>query len=71
MSPRTESISDTDGAAGEGYDAIIVGAGFAGLYMLYRLREDGLNVCGIEAAPDVGGTWYWNDYLAGVFPTTS
>ena len=44
------------------YDAIVVGAGIAGLYAIYRLREMGLRVRGIEAAPAVGGTWYWNCY---------
>jgi len=43
-------------------DAVVVGAGAAGLYMLHRLRRLGLRVLGIEAAPDVGGTWYWNRY---------
>jgi len=44
------------------YDALIVGAGIAGLYQLYRLREMGLRVACLEAAPAVGGTWYWNCY---------
>ncbi|MDP7540362.1 MAG: NAD(P)/FAD-dependent oxidoreductase, partial [Alphaproteobacteria bacterium] len=44
------------------FDAIVVGAGFAGLYMLHRLRSQGLRVRVIEAASDVGGTWYWNRY---------
>jgi cation diffusion facilitator CzcD-associated flavoprotein CzcO len=43
-------------------DAIVVGAGLAGLYQLYRLRELGLAVRVIEAADGVGGTWYWNRY---------
>ena len=43
-------------------DAIVVGAGFAGLYMLYRLRKLGLTAKVIEAGSDVGGTWYWNRY---------
>ena len=43
-------------------DAVIVGAGFAGLYQLYRFRELGLTVRVFEAAADVGGTWYWNRY---------
>lgn len=43
-------------------DAVVVGAGFAGLYMLHRLRAQGLSVQGIEAAPSVGGTWWWNCY---------
>ncbi len=45
------------------YDALIVGAGLGGLYALYRLRDRlGLNVKVLEAATDVGGTWYWNRY---------
>jgi cyclohexanone monooxygenase len=43
-------------------DAVIVGAGFAGLYMLHKCRGLGLKCKVIEAAPDVGGTWYWNRY---------
>jgi cyclohexanone monooxygenase len=40
----------------------VVGAGFGGLYAIYRLRQLGLKVIGIEAGADVGGTWYWNRY---------
>src|SRR5580658_10667039 len=43
-------------------DAVIVGAGFAGLYMLHRLRALGFSVRVYEAASGVGGTWYWNRY---------
>lgn len=43
-------------------DAVVVGAGFSGLYMVYRLRQAGFSVQAIEAAPSVGGTWYWNCY---------
>ena len=43
-------------------DVLIVGAGFAGLYMLYRARQRGLSAQVIEAAPSVGGTWYHNRY---------
>ena len=43
-------------------DAVVVGAGFAGLYMLYRLRRLGLTVRVFEAGDGVGGTWYWNRY---------
>ena len=43
-------------------DAIIVGAGFSGLYMLYRLRQNGIRARILEAASGVGGTWYWNRY---------
>jgi acetone monooxygenase len=48
--------------ASEDSDAIVVGAGFSGLYQVYRLREMGLRVLCLEAAPAVGGTWYWNCY---------
>ena len=44
------------------FDVVIVGAGFAGLYMLHRARLAGLRVCAIEKATDVGGVWYWNRY---------
>ncbi|MGZ3690705.1 MAG: flavin-containing monooxygenase [Pseudobdellovibrio sp.] len=44
------------------YDVIIVGAGFAGLYSLYKLKKSGLKVGLLEEAPDLGGTWYWNKY---------
>ena len=43
-------------------DAVIVGAGFAGIYMLYKLRQQGLEARVIEAGSGVGGTWYWNRY---------
>ena len=44
------------------FDAIVVGAGFAGLYALHRLRGDGLSVRVLEQGDGVGGTWYWNRY---------
>src|SRR5690348_7662449 len=45
------------------FDAVVIGAGFAGLYMLYRLRDKlGLSVRVFEAGDGVGGTWYWNRY---------
>ncbi len=43
-------------------DAVVVGAGFAGLYMLHRLRGLGLRARVFEAGSGVGGTWYWNCY---------
>lgn len=49
-------------AGSRDFDAVIVGAGFAGMYMLYRLREAGLKARVIEAGDGVGGTWYWNRY---------
>lgn len=45
------------------FDAIIIGAGFSGLYQLYKLRDElGISAHIFEAAEDVGGTWYWNRY---------
>jgi acetone monooxygenase len=46
----------------EEFDAVVVGAGFTGLYQLYKFRQLGLNVQVLEAGTGVGGTWYWNRY---------
>ncbi|HVA74221.1 MAG TPA: NAD(P)/FAD-dependent oxidoreductase [Acidimicrobiales bacterium] len=47
----------------EHYDAVIVGAGFSGMYALHKLRDDlQFNVIAVEQGSDVGGTWYWNRY---------
>ena len=43
-------------------DVVVVGAGFAGMYLLHRLRGLGFTAVVIEAGGDVGGTWYWNRY---------
>jgi cyclohexanone monooxygenase len=53
---------ETSNAGEAAPDAVVVGAGFAGLYMLVRLRELGLSAQCFEAGGDVGGTWYWNRY---------
>lgn len=44
------------------YDAVVIGAGFSGMYMLHSLRENGFTAKVFEKAADVGGTWYWNRY---------
>ncbi|QWT16623.1 flavin-containing monooxygenase [Sphingobium xenophagum] len=44
------------------YEAIVIGAGVTGMYQTYLLDQAGFSVLGIEAAADVGGTWYWNRY---------
>jgi len=44
------------------YDAVIVGGGFAGIYMLYRAKKLGLKAKLLEAGDGAGGTWYWNRY---------
>ena len=56
MSPVTPGRIDAH------YDAVVVGAGFSGLYMLHRLRALGLAARVFEQGGDVGGTWYWNRY---------
>ena len=49
-------------AAKPDVDVVVVGAGFGGLAMLYRLRELGFSMQGVEAGESVGGTWFWNRY---------
>ena len=49
-------------ATAASYDVVVVGAGFAGMYMLHRLRALSLSVRVYEQGGDVGGTWYWNRY---------
>ena len=43
-------------------DVVVVGAGFAGMYLLYRLRQLGMKAEVLEMGDNVGGTWYWNRY---------
>ena len=56
------AVSKNGKAAGEKLDAMIIGAGVAGLYQLHMLRKQGLKVRAYDKASDVGGTWYWNRY---------
>jgi cation diffusion facilitator CzcD-associated flavoprotein CzcO len=50
-------------SATQNFDAVVIGAGFSGMYMLKTLRDKlGLNVRVYEAGDTVGGTWYWNRY---------
>ena len=63
MTTETAVKAEVDGAsATQELDALIIGAGVAGLYQLHQLREQGLRVRAYDAASDVGGTWYWNRY---------
>jgi cation diffusion facilitator CzcD-associated flavoprotein CzcO len=48
--------------SGERFDAVVIGAGFAGMYMLHRLRQKGFSARVYETGKGVGGTWYWNRY---------
>jgi cation diffusion facilitator CzcD-associated flavoprotein CzcO len=52
-------------------DAIVIGAGIAGMYQLYRLRGLGLSVQVFESGSGVGGTWYWNRYPGARFDSES
>jgi cation diffusion facilitator CzcD-associated flavoprotein CzcO len=61
MVDSRETVS-SEGAALREFDAVVVGAGFAGMYALYRLRGLGLAVRVYEAGDGIGGTWYWNRY---------
>lgn len=56
------TTNEPDAPPGPDFDAIVVGAGFSGLYMLYRLRLLGLSVRVLERGSGVGGTWFWNRY---------
>jgi cation diffusion facilitator CzcD-associated flavoprotein CzcO/acetyl esterase/lipase len=58
----TDGRHRADAATAPDVDVVVVGAGFAGLYMLHRLRGLGFSARAFEAADDVGGTWYWNRY---------
>src|SRR6201998_4361766 len=53
------------------FDAIVIGAGISGMFMLYRLRELGMTVRVFETGTDVGGTWYWNRYPGARFDSES
>ncbi len=58
-----ETAVDIDSTeASSAYDVVIIGAGFNGLYQLYRLRAEGFRVRLLEAAPGPGGVWYSNSY---------
>jgi len=61
--PRTTNATE--------FDAIVIGAGISGMFMLYRLRELGMTVRVFETGSDVGGTWYWNRYPGARFDSES
>src|SRR5262245_24849097 len=59
----TMSWTQRDGnLEGQTVDVVAVGAGFAGLYLLHRLRQLGFTALVFESADGLGGTWYWNRY---------
>ncbi|TMJ00048.1 MAG: NAD(P)/FAD-dependent oxidoreductase [Alphaproteobacteria bacterium] len=62
MQTLADPVAPQARAGSADFDVIVVGAGFAGLYMLHRLRGMGFSVRVLEAGSGVGGTWYWNRY---------
>ena len=56
------SSNPTDAPTNTHFDVLVIGAGFAGMYALHRLRKLGYRTRVLEAADGVGGTWYWNRY---------
>ena len=71
MTDVQAAAKQSRGAASGGLDAIIIGAGISGMFMLYRLRELGLRTRVFEAGSNVGGTWYWNRYPGARFDSES
>src|SRR3979411_3377589 len=65
VAERQRAANTTD------FDAIIIGAGISGIFMLYRLGELGMMVRVFEAGTNVGGTWYWNRYPGARFDSES
>ena len=61
MSLKTDVPAKSEAVAVD-FDVCVVGAGFAGMYLLHRLRNLGFSARVFEAGDDVGGTWYWNRY---------
>lgn len=62
MTMTSEQSAFASGQEAREIDAVVVGAGFAGLHMLHKLRELGFSVRVYEAGGGLGGTWYWNRY---------
>lgn len=63
MAGKESAASAANAASHQSFDAIIIGAGFSGLYQLHKLRDElGLDAVVLEKAEGIGGTWYWNRY---------
>ena len=71
MATSAQTTQATGTEPDEQFDAIIIGAGIAGLYQLYRLRGLGLSVRVYEGGTGVGGTGYWNRYPGARFDSES
>ena len=61
-STLSSQAAQTQDAGAQHFDIVIAGAGFAGLYMLYKAQSRGLRVRLLEAGSGIGGTWFWNRY---------
>src|SRR5689334_23441179 len=53
------------------YEVVVVGAGVSGIYQIKRLADLGVDALVLDAAPDLGGTWYWNRYPGARFDSES
>ena len=53
------------------FEIIVIGAGVAGIYQIKRLADLGVDATVLDAAPDLGGTWYWNRYPGARFDSES
>jgi len=62
MTETSVTRNERDPEVGAAFDAVVVGAGFGGMYMLHCLRQQGFTARVYEAGGGVGGTWYWNRY---------
>ena len=71
MSERAEAIDESRHDRPFDHEAIIVGAGVCGIYLLHRLLDLGVDVTLVERGEDLGGTWYWNRYPGARFDSES
>ena len=60
--PQEGAAGATTGSTGPDFEALGIGAGFAGIALIHYLREAGLSIRVFDRASDVGGTWAWNRY---------
>src|SRR5712672_287344 len=67
----TKSGATTPGETRSYHEVIVIGAGVAGIYQIKRLADLGVDALVLDAAPDLGGTWYWNRYPGARFDSES
>src|SRR5262245_23132475 len=71
MNDSLAVMAQPQAASSMEFDAIVIGAGISGIFMLYRLRELGMTARIFETGTNVGGTWYWNRYPGARFDSES